>query len=299
MVGVDDSVVRYIRNLHESFLMAKTRHRGKFDSENPNPYELSRGKIEDFISCKACFWLDRVSGVKKPEIPSFTINTTTDILLKRDADKVRGKETMPLLEANGLGHLIPFEHEDLEDWTDSMRFAQANHFNTLHEETHILFGGGLDDVYQNSHTGQIHIVDYKSTAQGTRSPDSYVKKPVSLDDPWKQSYKRQIDMYVWIARRMGFDVSNTGYFVYVDAQHKDLTGMLTDEDTSKAWMEFDVQLIAYESNTDWVEPTLLEIKDFLLNQKECPEHTPVDPNVPYSGCDVGRYLNGAMAALGR
>ena len=41
-----------------------------------------------------------------------------------------------------------------------------------------------------------------------------------------------MDMYVWVARRKGFEVSDTGYFVYVDAQHKDIDGMLTDEDPS-------------------------------------------------------------------
>ena len=65
------------------------RHRGAFDPDNPEPYELSRSRVENFIRCKACFWLEQIHRVKPPEIPSFTINTTTDILLKRDADALR------------------------------------------------------------------------------------------------------------------------------------------------------------------------------------------------------------------
>ena len=86
------------------------------------PYELARGRVENFLKCKACFWLEQLQRVKPPEIPSFTINTTTDILLKRDADAVRGKATLPLWEKAGLGHMIPFEHEDLENWTNSLQY---------------------------------------------------------------------------------------------------------------------------------------------------------------------------------
>ena len=82
------------------------RHRGKFNPNNDNPYELSRSAVETFIKCKACFWLEKKAGVKPPEIPSFTLNTTTDILLKRDADAVRGLKSLPLWEANDLGLLV-------------------------------------------------------------------------------------------------------------------------------------------------------------------------------------------------
>jgi|TARA_B110000438_G_C15797944_1_gene643710 hypothetical protein len=276
--------------------MTAKRHRGKFDPSNSNPYELSRSRVENFLKCKACFWLEQLHRVKPPEMPSFTINTTTDILLKRDADSVRGKSPLPIWEANGLGHMIPFEHEDLENWTNSLHYGLSDsYFNFVHEESNIKFGGGLDDVFVNTNNGELHIVDYKSTAQGTRSPEKYVKKPVSLDDPWKGSYKRQMDMYVWVARNKGFDVSNIGYFVYVDAQHKDISGMLTDDDPAAAWMKFDASIIPYESDTSWIERTLLEIKDFLINRQTCPEHTPLGDN--YSGCDRGRYLAAVKTAM--
>ena len=108
----------------------KKRHRGVFDPSHPAPYELSRSRIENFIKCRACFWLEQRKGVKPPEIPSFTLNTTTDILLKRDADAVRGHHTLPLWEAHGLGHMIPLEHPDLEKWTNSMQFGtNDSYFN--------------------------------------------------------------------------------------------------------------------------------------------------------------------------
>ena len=274
----------------------KKRHRGIFDPCHPAPYELSRSRIENFIKCRACFWLEQRKGVKPPEMPSFTLNTTTDILLKRDADAVRGHHALPLWEAHGLGHMIPFEHPDLEKWTNSMQFGtNDSYFNFVHEETNIKLGGGLDDVFLNCETGQLHIIDYKSTAQGTRSPEKFQKKPVSINEPWKMGYKRQMDMYVWIMQKKGFDVSSTGYFVYVDAQHKGITGMLRGRDSSRAWMEFAVSIIPYLTNTSWIEPRLREIKEFLLNQGTCPPHEPRGDG--FSGCDLGRYAQEMMAAI--
>ncbi|MBP52203.1 MAG: hypothetical protein CMI27_03555 [Opitutae bacterium] len=271
-----------------------TRHRGIFDRTNVAPYELSRSRVENFIKCRACFWLEQIKGVKPPEFPSFTINTTTDILLKRDSDTVRGKCSLPLWDANGLGHLIPFEHENLEKWASSLHYGtNDNYFNAVHTASNIKLGGGLDDVFFNTQSGQIHIVDYKSCAQGTRSPVKYEKKPVSLNEPWKVSYKRQMDIYVWVAREKGLDVSEISYFVYVDAQHKDINGMLIDQDPSKAWMEFAATIIPYRVNTSWIAPTLVEIRSFLEKQITCPEHT---PKKGYTGCDLGRYANEVIAA---
>jgi len=276
--------------------MAAKRHRGKFDPSNPNPYELSRGRVENFLKCKACFWLEQIKKVKPPEIPSFTINTTTDILLKRDSDFVRGKSSLPIWQEAGLGHMIPYDHEDLEKWTNSLHYGlNESYFNTIHKDTNIKLGGGIDDVFLNTKTDQVHIVDYKSQAQGTRSPEKYEVKPSSIDDPWKVGYKRQMDMYIWIARQKGLNVSNTGYFVYVDAQHKHIEGMLDEKNPSIAWLKFNALIIPYEADPTWIEPTLFEIKDFLMNQSSMPNHTPKGED--FSGCDLGRYANEMIEAI--
>jgi hypothetical protein len=62
-------------------------------------------------------------------------------------------------------------------------------------------------------------------------------------------------------------------------------------------MQFNASIIAYEADTSWVEPTLREIKFFLENETSCPEHAPKGNN--FEGCDVGRYAEQMMKALGR
>ena len=75
------------------------RHQGKYKPGNSAPYELSRTAIEKMVRCEACFWLEKVKGVKTPGLPGFNLNTNTDTLLKKDFDAVRGREPHALMKA--------------------------------------------------------------------------------------------------------------------------------------------------------------------------------------------------------
>ncbi len=257
------------------------RHRGKYQSERSEPYELSRGKLESFVRCRACFWLDRVKGVHFPSLPGFNLNTNTDILLKRDFDRYRGQSPHPIMMDNGLSHLRPFFHEDMQKWETSLHFALSpQHFNTVHSKTNICFGGGLDDVWEDADTGKLHIVDYKSTAQLGKNPKALDED--FLNGPWKAGYKRQMEMYQWIMRQKGFSVSDTGYFLYVDGQNINKKGMIDESNTEKAYMEFNTSIIPYDGDASWVEDALLEVK-ILLGSDDCPDHQ--------ADCEYGRFLS--------
>ena len=130
----------------------------------------------------------------------------------------------------------------------------------------------MDDVWVNSQTGLLHIVDYKSTSQ--KSPD----KAITLDDRWKAAYKRQMDLYVWVMRQKGFDVSSEGYFLYCDGDRFSEYHFLGKD---SAAMRFKMQLIPYRVNTAWIEPTLMKIKE-CLDLKERPKHSPE--------CEYGQFL---------
>jgi hypothetical protein len=250
------------------------RHRGQYDPEHPAPYELSRSRIENFVRCPACFWLQQVKKVQFPSIPGFNINEATDILLKRVFDKNREHGTPhEFLAKRGYGHLIPFKHENFKLWTQSLHFGAEGRFHTIHEETNLKIGGGLDDVWLNKQNKQLHIVDYKSTSVKKEG------KGVTLDDPWKESYKRQMDLYVWVMKRLGFDTSDTGYFLYCDGDRFTETPFLGDD---KAVMEFKMSLLPYVVRQSWIEPTLLSIKR-ILGQKEMPAHSDT--------CEYGKFLS--------
>ena len=249
------------------------RHRGIFKPEHPEPYELSRSRIENFIKCPACFYLVQVKGVKFPSFPGFNINEATDVLLKKDFDKYRGTNIAhPYLVEQGLSHLVPYDHEHFDFWTQSMHFGAKDRMHTLHNKTNLKIGGGLDDVWLNTKTNKLHIVDYKITSQKSD------KGPITLDDYYKGSYKRQMDIYIWVMRQKGFDVDDIGYFLYCDGDRFTETSFLQNE---KAIMEFKLTLISYRSQTSWMEPALKKISE-LLRSHSCPDHSDY--------CEYGKFI---------
>ena len=258
------------------------RHRGKYDPLHSSPYELSRSRVENFVRCPACFYMQQVEGIKFPDIPGFNINEATDVLLKKHFDKYRADASIPpFFKTHGLEYLVPFQHENFDKWTQSLHFGAEGRMHTVVEELNLKIGGGLDDVWQNTETKELHIVDYKSTSQ--KSPG----RTITLDDPYKAAYKRQMDLYVWVLRRMGFDVSDTGYFLYVDGDR------FTDRDflnAEEALMVFKTTLIPYTVDVSWIAPTLKKIKSSLDGGTR-PEHS--------DGCQYGAFLNASLYSVAR
>ena len=239
------------------------RHRGKFDINNSAPYELSRARVENYIKCPACFYMQQVEGVVFPSIPGFNINEATDILLKKDFDFYREKqESHPFLVNKGYSHIIPFQHEEFELWTQSLHFGAKGRMHFDHKNTNLRIGGGLDDVWYNKKTSKLHIVDYKSTSQKKDNG------PINLDDQWKSAYKRQMDLYGWIMEKKGFDIDEIGFFLYCDGNRFTNSNFLKKEN---ALMEFKMTLIEYKINTDWIEKALEGIYK-TLRLKHRPNH---------------------------
>jgi len=219
------------------------RTRNLFDSQSKTPFQLSRSKIELFINCPRCFYLDRKLGVGQPPGYPFTLNSAVDKLLKKEFDIYREKQTIhPLMEKNGI-KAVPFKHEKLGSWRDALHGG----IEYLHVPTNLLLSGGVDDIWVTP-DGQLFIVDYKSTSK---------VEEVTLDADWQKSYKRQMEIYQWLFRKNGFNVSSTGYFVYCNG--------LTDRDTFSAKLDFDIKIIPYEGNDSWIEAKIIEMHKCLMS----------------------------------
>ena len=202
------------------------------------PFKVSRSKIELFTQCPRCFWLDVRLKITRPSSPPFNINKTIDELYKKEFDVHRKAGTPhPIMTANNLDGVIPFTHADMDTWRYNFTGVVA-----LHKPTNLHVFGAVDDVWVNE-AGELIVVDYKATSKA---------REVSIDSDWQISYKRQMEVYQWLLRQNGFDVSKTGYFVYTNAR-MDLDGF---GDT----LQFNTKLIPYTGNDFWVEPTLEKMK---------------------------------------
>lgn len=204
-------------------------------------WKLSRSKIDLFLECPHCFYLDNKIGIKRvPGFP-FSINSAVDHLLKQEFDSYRVKEEQHPLQTEYGIDARPMAHEELDEWRRNFGGVKF-----LHKKTGLLVTGAIDDLWING-KGEHIVVDYKATAK-----DEAV---TALDKEWQDGYKRQMEVYQWLLRQNGLAVSNTGYFVYC-------TGKMDRQAFDKR-IEFDVNLIEYVGDDSWVEKTLLKIKKCL------------------------------------
>jgi CRISPR/Cas system-associated exonuclease Cas4 (RecB family) len=237
----------------------KTKH--LFDPQSKSPFRLSRSKIELFMNCPRCFYLDRRLGVGQPPGYTFALNSAVDELLKKEFDLYREKQAIhPLMEKYGV-NAVPFKHEKLNSWRDALHAG----IEYLHGATNFLLSGGIDDLWV-APDGQLFIVDYKSTSK---------EEEVTIDADWQISYKRQIEIYQWLFRRNAFKVSSTGYFVYCNG--------LTDREEFGAKLDFDIKILPYIGDDRWIEGTILDIHNCLMGDI-----------IPASGqdCDFCKYAEG-------
>lgn len=198
-------------------------------------------------------------------MPAFTLNSAVDHLLKKEFDIHRAeKQAHPLMTRYGID-AIPFEHPEMEKWRHNFTGIQY-----LHPETGFLIFGAVDDVWINK-SGELHIVDYKATSKNEK-PD--------LEGRWQQAYKRQMEIYQWLFQKNDFKVSEVGYFVYVNGRK--------DEKAFDGRLEFDVDIISYKGNNEWVAKTILQIAE-LLKQKKLPEAS--------ENCEHCAYRQNAALAI--
>jgi len=204
-------------------------------------WRLSRSKIALFLECARCFYIDNKLGVARPPGFPFNLNSAVDALLKKEFDVHRaGATAHPLMKQYGI-NAVPFVHKDINTWRENFKGIECQH-----APTGFTISGALDDVWVNK-KGELIVVDYKATSKD--------EKIEALDKDWHLGYKRQMEIYQWLLRQNGHTVSDTGYFVYANASK--------DKEAFDATLEFEVTLVPYTGNADWIEKTLLDIKKCL------------------------------------
>ena len=213
-------------------------------------WKLSRSKIDLFVECPRCFYLDNKMGISRPKFPSFLLNSAVDLLFKKEFDIHRANATPHALMNQYGVDAVPFEHSQMNTWRENFEGIQYKH-----EDTGMIISGAVDDIWVKPDNSLI-VVDYKSTSK---------EGEITLDDKWKEGYKRQMEVYQWLLRRLDFNVSELGYFVYANGK--------MDAKSFDGKLEFDVTLIPYEGDTAWVEDTIFRIKE-TLDKDEVPMPSP-------------------------
>ncbi len=222
-----------------------------YHPDEETPFNVSRSKIALFQECPQCFWLDRKLGIARPDQIPFNLNNAVDHLFKKEFDVLREQKQPHRLMLYYRIDAIPFWHPELHIWRDD--FGKKIGAQTLHKETNLNIHGIIDDIWQDTKTKQLYIVDYKSTS---------TDYPISLDSKYKEGYKRQMEVYQWIFRRLGFDVAKTGFFIFANASK--------NRDGFHGKLEFENTILPYDGDDNWIEPVIFDIKACLESQEPPP-----------------------------
>lgn len=224
---------------------------------------LSRSALEQYIRCPCCFYQQRRLGLKPiPGIP-LTLAVATDALLKNEFDAIRGTDSMhPAWENVGVP-LRAFSHPDIDSWRNNRQGVRA-----LHSSGTEIYGA-VDDIWENRETGELHVVDYKSTSkQGNPS----------IDEGWGDGYKRQAEIYLWLLRQRGFPTSRTAFFLYVNASKQ---GLFYRQGTLDGEMRFTTTIIPYVGNDEWVDAAISRAVECLRGDRA---------PTPLESCDTCRFF---------
>ena len=244
----------------------RIRKNSLYDKKSNTPFKISRSKFSNFLSCKRCFYLDRVIGLKEPSMPGWALNSAVDELLKKEFDQYRKeKKPHPIMIKNNLD-FVPYHHKDLNIWRNSLKGG----ISYLDEKTNLIIYGGVDDIWFDQKEKKLIVVDYK--AQSSNYP---VTSETYLRSEWHLSYKLQMDIYVHILRKMNFNVSDLSFFYVCNGEKTD--------NSFENKMNFKTTLIPYKVDTSWIETKLIQMKEVL--DLDSP------PNI-ISTCEKCAYLKG-------
>lgn len=222
-------------------------------------WRLSRSKIDFFMECPRCFYIDNKLGTKRPGFPSFNLNIAVDELFKKEFDVHRKAATPhPIMEKYKI-NAVPFAHKNMDTWRENFEGIE-----TTDSETGLVVSGAIDDIWVTP-TGSLIVVDYKSTSkEGTIEALG--------DSPWEDQYKRQLGVYRWLLEANGFETEELGYLVYANADKA--------VDAFDDKLVFETTLVPVTTELDWIPETLKSIKA-CLDSDMFPETGPACEFCPY------------------
>ena len=227
------------------------------------PFRLSRSKFSDYLTCKRCFYLEQVKGLKNLDTLPFTLNNAVDALCKKEFDYHRNNQTPhPIMVKNNI-NAVPYQHEDIEKWQDAL----SRGIDYVHPELNLKLAGGIDDVWLNKDTNKLIMADYKAQSKTVEKKiDGY------LEDVYHEGYKLQLDFYRYLFEKNGFEVQKTAYFVVYNAT--------LERNSFDNKLDFTSDLVAYETDTSHIEEKIIEMKK-LMDGGQIPDLTPHCQNCNY------------------
>ena len=226
--------------------------------------DISRTAWDTFLKCTRCFYLERKLKIKAIGMPGHPINSRVDALLKVEFDIYREKQLPhPIFKKYNL-NFVPFklDEQKLKDFRNNRKGVRAKS-----TKTNFTIFGSIDDLWFNKDTNEVVILDYKATSN--KNEINYVSSKMS----YHKSYLRQLDFYAYLLKLNKFKVFKTGYWIVCNARNE-------EQKTFDGKLNFKIDLLSYNVNTDYIEDTLVELEK-CYNSDKVPALNPM--------CDTCRW----------
>jgi len=163
------------------------------------PIKISRSKIELFLDCPRCFWLEVKYKIKRPEkFSGGYIGSKYDPYLKKIFDEYRKNKEKP-------EELKNYDF-DLFDDIKKLEVWRKRGIEYLHPKHKVIYYGEIDDILKKEKF--LVPFDFKTT--------------LSKEFQIYESYKRQLEIYGYLLKKQGEEVLNLGafYVVKIDINEK-------------------------------------------------------------------------------
>ena len=226
-------------------------------------FQLSRSNIQSYLECPRCFYLNTVLSIKRPSGLPLPINMAIDSILKNEFDYYRLNDT-PHPEVEKFLHspIKPYNGEEFVEWRKGAKI--------LNNSTNFEILGKFDDVWTNEDSSELYLSDYKGGAVSATGTSTL-----------HQSFRNQMDIYLWIAKQLDGRFTNRSFFYYKKLKKEKFM------DGSK----FITEIVEYIANDDWVEEVIAKIKVCLDSD------TPPDSHQDCKYCDYTSKNNSLISTI--
>ena len=226
-------------------------------------FQLSRSNIQSYLECPRCFYLDTVLAIKRPSGLPLPINMAIDSILKNEFDYYRlNNAPHPEVEKFLHSPIKPYNGEEFIEWRKGAKI--------LHNSTNFEILGKFDDVWTNQDSTELYLSDYKGGAVSATGTSTL-----------HQSFRNQMDIYLWIAKQLDNRFTNRSFFYYKKLKKEKFM------DDSK----FITEIVEYIANDDWVEEVIAKIKVCLDSD------TPPDSHQDCKHCDYTSKNNSLISTI--
>ena len=113
----------------------------RFDPGSEDAFTVSRTRIQNFLDCKRCFYLQNRIGIKALRSLPFRLNSATDTLLKKTFDAARKKQEPHRYFKRDNINLVPFSHEKMDEWRENFQGVKYHY-----KKANLMVQGAVDDT---------------------------------------------------------------------------------------------------------------------------------------------------------